>query len=109
MGKSSIEPQNLYSYTYYTCITRIAWVTIMDVCIKGVDKDVWRDLKVEAAKYELPLGRFIGKVIKDYKMKGKKGNIKDILYGEKPLKGILSRDDYKKIRESFRRNLKLRY
>ena len=37
-----------------------------------------------------------------------KSNWNKILYGEKPLRGILTREEIYKIREDFRKNMKMR-
>ena len=79
----------------------------MNVCIKNVGENDWRELRIEAIKHKTPIGRFIGRLVREHKMLHKKkiGNAKSILFGEKTLKGILNYEDLKKVREELNANL----
>lgn len=79
----------------------------MDVCIKNIDEEDWRHFKAEAAKHGMKAGDFLSKILKDHE-ESCKSNWEEILYGEKPLKGVLNIEDAKKIRSEFRRGFKFK-
>lgn len=80
----------------------------MDICIKNVNKEDWLSFKSESAMHEMKAGEFLGKIVKEHKLKCKDGNWDNVLHGEKNLKGILTRRDAKELRETFREEFSLR-
>ncbi|MBI3032698.1 hypothetical protein HYY69_04440 [Candidatus Woesearchaeota archaeon] len=80
----------------------------MDVCLKNVDEEAWRKFKAHAAENGMKLGDYFKEVVnKD--TKPLKSNWHQILYGPKPLKGLFTSEDYKKIKKEVREGFKLRY
>jgi len=80
----------------------------MDACIKGVDESAWRTFKVESTKNGLRMGEMFNKIVDEHAAKSRKGNARRILFRKKVLKGLVTREDFKKIRADFRKNFKMR-
>lgn len=80
----------------------------MDVCLKNVDENAWRKFKAHAAENSLRLGDYFKELV-EKNNKDLKSNWNEILYGPKPLKGLFTREDYKKIKKEVREGFKLRY
>lgn len=78
----------------------------MDVCIKNIDPDTWHEFKVEAVENGMTMGEYFSEV--NGKKKKAKGNLKEVLYGPKPLAEELKKIDFKKIRKIFDRALTMR-
>ena len=75
----------------------------MDVCIKNINETDWRTFKVESARSGLKTGELFNEMIREYAMKNKiKGNAREILFGKKTLKGVMTKKDLEKIRTEFR-------
>lgn len=79
----------------------------MQVTIKNVEENKFRELKVESVRHGLTTGEFLGKLVDEHKERCA-ANADAVLYGEKTLKGILSRDDVASIRAYFRKNFTMR-
>ena len=80
----------------------------MDVCIKNIDEEDWRLFKTESAKHGLKLGELFNDLVKEHTSKCTGDNWDKILYGKKPLKGLLTRKEGDKIRAEFRKGFVLR-
>ncbi|MFH1828311.1 MAG: hypothetical protein ABH824_03545 [Nanoarchaeota archaeon] len=80
----------------------------MDVCIKNINDDDWRNFKSESVKHGLKLGDFFNKLVKEHHLRCKESNWENILYGKKKLKKVLMKEDAKKIRSEFRENFNMR-
>jgi len=80
----------------------------MDVCIKNIDEENWRLFKEESAKHGLKLGDLFDNIITEHAHKCTGTNWDKILYGKKPLKGLLTREEGTKIRSEFRKGFSLR-
>lgn len=80
----------------------------MDVCIKNINDDDWRNFKSESVKHGLKLGDFFNKLVKEHHSRCKESNWENILYGKKKLKKVLMKEDAKKIRSEFRENFNMR-
>ncbi len=80
----------------------------MDVCIKNIDEENWRLFKEESAKHALKLGDLFNCLLREHTNKCKGTNWDRVLYGEKKLKGLLTREEGDKIRSEFRKGFSLR-
>ncbi|MDO8642016.1 MAG: hypothetical protein Q7R76_00290 [Candidatus Woesearchaeota archaeon] len=80
----------------------------MDACIKNINDEEWREFKSESARHGMKMGDFFTKLVADHRQQCTKGNAKEILFGEKPLKDLLKDVDYKKIRGHFKKTFKMR-
>ena len=80
----------------------------MDVCIKSIDETDWRMFKSESVKHGLKMGDFFNKIVKEHCLKCSDTNWDNILHGKKTMKGILTKEDFKKIRTEFRKDFKMR-
>lgn len=80
----------------------------MNVCIKNINKDDWRDFRSESIKHGLRLGDFFKEIVEEHLDKCKESNWEKILYGEKKCKGILSQSDLHEIKSEFREKFRLR-
>jgi hypothetical protein len=80
----------------------------MDVCIKNIEDESWRNFKSESIKHGLKLGDFFSKLVFEHQKRCNESNWDKTLHGKKVLKGILSREDMAKIRTEFRENFKMR-
>ncbi len=79
----------------------------MDIAIKNVREVDWRLLKAEAARENLKMGKFLGRVIHHYKGCRPKGNLNAMLERKK----VLTDEDAEAIRKSikeFRRDFEFR-
>lgn len=80
----------------------------MDVCIKNIDGEDWRLFKEESAKHALKLGDLFNILLREHTNKCKGTNWDKVLYGEKKLKGLLTREEGNKICSEFRKGFSLR-
>jgi len=80
----------------------------MDVCIKNIDEEDWRTFKSESVKHGLKMGDLFNKIVGEHKEYCPSSNRDAILLDEKPLKGILTREDGRRIRTEFEKNMMLR-
>tara|TARA_Y100000294_G_C8324368_1_gene244018 strand:- start:85 stop:336 length:252 start_codon:yes stop_codon:yes gene_type:complete len=80
----------------------------MDICIKNINDEKWREFKAESARHGLKMGELFNKMVDEHKEHCHKTNWDEILHGEKPLKGMIENVDFKKVRKEFRENFKLR-
>ena len=76
----------------------------MDVCIKNIDEEEWRTFKAESAKHGIKMGDLFNKMVEEHTTSCERHTIDRILHGPKPLKGILTQDDFRLIRSQFRKN-----
>lgn len=79
----------------------------MDVCIKNINEEEWRTFKSESIKHGLKIGDFFNKLVAEHEASCKT-NWDEVLSGEKTCKGILTREDMKKIRAEFRKGFTMR-
>lgn len=75
----------------------------MDVCIKNINEEDWRTFKSESIRHGLKIGDFFNKLVEEHEAKCKT-NWNDVLFGEKACKGILTREEMKKIGSEFRKD-----
>ena len=80
----------------------------MDACIKGIGEEHWRIFKSESAKHGLKMGEFFNSIVNEHRERCSSSNREEILFGEKPLKGILTREEGRKIRKEFEKNMVMR-
>ena len=80
----------------------------MDVCIKNIDEENWRFFKSESAKHGVKTGEFFNKLVHEHQLKCKESNWEKVLYGKKPLKGLVTQEDLREIRKDFRNNFTTR-
>ncbi len=80
----------------------------VDVCIKNINEELWREFKAEAIKHRLKIGAFFNKLIYEHEQRCKGSNWENILYGEKKLKGMVTKEEGVAIREEFRKQFALR-
>ncbi|NQV91634.1 hypothetical protein HQ489_04115 [Candidatus Woesearchaeota archaeon] len=80
----------------------------MDVCIKNINEENWRYFKSESSKHNVTMGELFNKIVGEHKESCNNSNIKEILFGEKTLKGFVTRDEFKKNREFFRKNFRMK-
>ncbi len=80
----------------------------MDVCIKNIDDESWNYFKSESNKHRVTMGELFNKVVLEHKNSCSNGNSKEILLGKKSLKGLVTREEFIKNRELFRKNLRMR-
>ena len=76
----------------------------MDVCIKNINEEDWRMFKAESAKNGVRMGELFSKIVRRFEEVESTGNIGETLLGKKTLKGLLSREEFKKNREEFRKD-----
>ncbi len=80
----------------------------MDVCIKNIDDEDWATFKSESAKHGIKMGDFFGTLVEEHEGKCTESNWDKVLFGEKICKGMITREEGKKIRESFQRDFFMR-
>jgi hypothetical protein len=80
----------------------------MDVCIKNIEEEDWRIFKSESIRHGLKVGDFFGKIIEEHESACSGSNWDNVLKGEKTCKGLLTRNDFKKLRSEFRKNFGMR-
>jgi len=78
----------------------------MDACIKNINDESWRSFKSESARNGMKMGELFDALVKEYikNKKAKIGNAREILFGKKTLKGVLTRGEFKNIRKEFRKD-----
>ncbi len=80
----------------------------MDVCIKNINEEDWREFKSESIHHGLKVGDFFNKIIREHKEKCGGSNWEIILKGKKELKGVLTSKDYASLRSEFRTGFRMR-
>ncbi len=80
----------------------------MDACVKNIEDESWRTFKSEATRHGLKLGEFFSKVVSEHENRCHTNNWRALLHGKKKLKGVLTRDDFTKLRNEFRRGVRMR-
>ncbi len=78
----------------------------MDVCIKNINDESWRFFKAESARNGIKMGQLFDSLVKEHirNKKTKIGNAREILFGKKTLKGVLTRKEFKDTRKEFRKD-----
>ena len=80
----------------------------MDIAIKNVREEDWRLLKAEAARENLKIGEFFGKLVKLYRQKEGKGNRDEILYGRKMMLTDKEAEGMREAIREFRKGFEFR-
>lgn len=80
----------------------------MDVCIKNIGDEDWKLFKEESIKHDVKMGVLFNTLVREHKKECSGSNWNDVLYGEKKLKGILSKEDGIKLRKEFKESMQLR-
>jgi len=80
----------------------------MDVCIKNINEEEWKEFKSESIHHGMKVGSFFNKIVREHKEKCVGSNWERVLLGKKDLKGILTRKDYPHLKNEFRTSFKMR-
>ncbi len=80
----------------------------MDICIKSIDEEEWRIFRVESIKHGLKAGDFFAKIIQEHEASCKESNWNKVLFGEKTCKGLMTQEEGKRIRNTFRKEFTMR-
>ena len=81
----------------------------MDACIKKIEEEKWRFFKSEAARRNVPMGRFFSIVVEAYKNGSKEGSNWDEILNSKPVLDRRSVDEVKRGIEKLRDEFDFRY
>lgn len=82
-------------------------MTTTTASLKGVDKEVWRKFKAEAAREGKTMARFLAELVREHEAKKEKSNWDEIL----SFAGSISEKEAKELREAskkVRKGFKLR-